>query len=62
MTQREYWNSKYSQLLGSIQSKLYNAMLKGNKIPSGIANYVQVVDMIIAFEYGHLTEFVSVSE
>ena len=62
VTQREYWNSKYSQLLGSIQSKLYNAMLKGNKIPSGIANYVQVVDMIIAFEYGHLTEFVSVSE
>ena len=49
-------------MLGSIQSKLYNAMLKGNKIPSGIANYVQVVDMIIAFEYGHLTEFVSVSE
>ena len=62
VAQREYWNSKYSKLLGSIQSKLYNAMLKGNKISSGTASYIQVVDMIIAFEYGHLTEFVSVSE
>ena len=60
--QREFWNSKYSKLLGNIQSAIYNAMLKGNKISSGTANYIQVVDMIIAFEYGYLTEFVSVSE
>ena len=51
VAQREFWNSKYSKLLGNIQSAIYNAMLKGNKISSGTANYIQVVDMIIAFEY-----------
>lgn len=34
-----------------MQNILYNAMLKGNKVPSGTANYIQVIDMIIAFEY-----------
>lgn len=52
--QREFWKSRYSALLGNIQSKIYNAMLKGNKIPSGTANYIQVVDMIIAFEYAQM--------
>ena len=49
--QQDFWRSRYSKPLGELQSRLYNAMLKGNKIPSGTANYVQVVDMIIAFEY-----------
>lgn len=50
-TQQEFWRSRYSKTLGELQSTLYNAMLKGNKISSGTANYIQVVDMIIAFEY-----------
>ncbi len=49
--QQEFWRSRYSKTLGELQSTLYNAMLKGNKISSGTANYIQVVDMIIAFEY-----------
>ena len=49
--QQEFWRSRYSNTLGELQSTLYNAMLKGNKISSGTANYIQVVDMIIAFEY-----------
>lgn len=51
INQQNYWRSQYRKTLGEIQHKLYNAMLKGNKISSGTANYLQVVDMIIAFEY-----------
>ncbi len=51
VNQQNFWRSQYSKTLGEIQHKLYNAMLKGNKISSGTANYLQVVDMIIAFEY-----------
>lgn len=51
ISQQNFWKSQYSETLGEIQSRLYNAMLKGNKISSGTANYLQVVDMIIAFEY-----------
>ena len=50
-SQQEFWRSRYSKTLGELQSTLYNAMLKGNKITAGTANYIQVVDMIIAFEY-----------
>ena len=50
-SQQEFWRSRYSKALGQLQSALYNAMLKGNKITAGTANYIQVVDMIIAFEY-----------
>ena len=46
--ERNYWNSLYSPLLGKIQSAIYNAFLKGNKIPSGTANYLEVIDMIIS--------------
>lgn len=49
--QQQYWRDKYSKTLGEVQNLLYNAMLKGNKVPSGTANYIQVIDMIIAFEY-----------
>ena len=49
--QQDFWRFRYSKPLGEFQNRLYNAMLKGNKIPSGTANYMQVVDMIIAFEY-----------
>ena len=46
--ERNYWNSLYSPLLGKIQSAIYNAFLKGNKILSGTANYLEVIDMIIS--------------
>jgi hypothetical protein len=31
---------------------MYDLMLKGNKIPSGTKNYLQVIDLIIAMEEG----------
>lgn len=49
--QQNFWNSKYSKTLGTIQSRIYDAMLKGNKISSGTKNYMQVIDLIIATEY-----------
>ena len=49
--QQNFWNSKYSKTLGNIQSRIYDAMLKGNKISSGTKNYMQVIDLIIATEY-----------
>ena len=49
--QQNFWNSKYSKTLGNIQSRIYDAMLKGNKISSGTQNYMQVIDLIIATEY-----------
>ena len=49
--ERDYWNSLYSTFLGNIQSAIYNAFLKGNKIPSGTANYLEVIDMIISVPY-----------
>ena len=50
--QQQYWREKYSPLLGSLQSYMYDLMLKGNKIPSGTQNYLQVIDLIIAMEEG----------
>ena len=48
--QRDYWNEKYSKILGDIQSSVYNAFLKGNKVSSGTASYLEVIDMIISFK------------
>ena len=36
--EREYWESLYSTLLGKVQSTIYNAFLKGNKISTGTAS------------------------
>ena len=47
-TQREYWNSRYSKSLGRLQSAVYDAFLKGNKVSSGTASYLEVIDMIIS--------------
>lgn len=47
--QREYWNSLYSKSLGRLQSAVYDAFLKGNKVSSGTASYLEVIDMIISF-------------
>ena len=48
--QREYWNSLYSKALGRLQSVVYDAFLKGNKVTSGTASYLEVIDMIISFD------------
>ena len=47
--QREYWNSRYSKSLGRLQSAVYDAFLKGNKVSSGTASYLEVIDMVISF-------------
>ena len=49
--QQNFWKSKYNKTLGKIQNRIYDAMLKGNKISSGTKNYMQVIDLIIATEY-----------
>lgn len=46
----EYWNSMSSELLDSIHNIIYNAFLKSNRIPSGTKNYLQVIDLILAFQ------------
>ena len=48
--QRQYWNSRYSKTLGRLQSAVYDAFLKGNKVTSGTASYVEVIDMIISID------------
>lgn len=52
--QQDFWKSKYSGVLGKIQSVIYDSMLKVNKIPSGTKNYAQVIELIIATEYNVL--------
>lgn len=46
----EYWNSMSSEFLDSMHNKIYNAFLKSNRIPSGTKNYLQVIDLILAFQ------------
>ena len=48
--QRQYWNSRYSKFLGRLQSAVYDAFLKGNKVTSGTASYLEVIDMVITFD------------
>lgn len=49
--QQSFWKSKYNKILGKIQSAVYDSMLRANKISSGTKNYMQVIELIIAFEY-----------
>jgi hypothetical protein len=49
--QQNFWKSNYNKILGKMQSAVYDSMLKANKISSGTKNYLQVIDLIIAFEY-----------
>lgn len=43
-----YWQALYSPVIGEAQEILYNSFLKGNKIPSGTANYSEVIALLIA--------------
>lgn len=45
-----YWESRYSSLIGNMQQKLYNFFLKGNNIPTGTANYSEVIGLLISYE------------
>lgn len=45
-----YWQSLYSPLIGEAQDVVYNLFLKGNKIPTGTANYSEVIGLLIALE------------
>lgn len=55
ITQRQqisaYWQSQFNPLLLSIQKTMFEALLKGNRIPSGHQNYDQVLNLIISLEY-----------
>ena len=44
----EYWSSLYSPFLGEIQDVVYNVFLKGNNIPTGTANYSEVIALLIS--------------
>ncbi|WP_308777592.1 DUF3810 domain-containing protein [uncultured Bacteroides sp.] len=45
---QEYWQVRYSPLVGKIQDVVYSWYLKGNKISSGQKNYSEVIGMIIS--------------
>lgn len=47
MALRQYWLDKRNPKLDKIQRKLYDIFLKFNKIPSGIQNYSEVVQMMM---------------
>lgn len=52
--QREYWNNLYSRSLGKLQAAVYDAFLKGHKVSSGTASYLEVIDMIISVNFVQL--------
>lgn len=47
---REYWDARYSRTLGDMQDAFYNFYLKGNNIPTGTANYSEVVGLLVSYE------------
>lgn len=47
-SEQDYWADLYSPLIGRIQHRLYDHFLKGNNIPSGTANYNEVIQIILS--------------
>lgn len=45
-----HWNALYSPRYGEMQDVVYNLFLKGNNIPSGTANYSEVIALLIALQ------------
>lgn len=43
-----YWRGKYVPKAGQIQSKVYNAYLKSNKVSSGTKNYSEVIGLLMS--------------
>ena len=50
LQEQDYWEERFSPWLGRIQGWAYNLFLKGNRISSGMANYNEVVQMILTLE------------
>ncbi len=48
--EQAFWRERYVPWIGRLQSKFYNLFLKGNRIRSGIANYNEVVQMILTLQ------------
>ena len=46
-TEQAYWRERYVPWIGRLQAWSYNLFLKGNRIRSGMANYSEVVQMIL---------------
>lgn len=46
---RDYWDARYSRTLGDMQHAFYNFYLKGNNIPTGTANYSEVVGLLVSY-------------
>ena len=47
LQEQGYWQERFSPLLGRIQGWFYDLFLKGNRISSGMANYNEVVQLIL---------------
>ena len=45
---QSHWEALYNPFIGDIQAKIYNWYLKGNRIPTGTANYSEVISLIIS--------------
>ena len=48
----EYWDERYSRLMGTVQNVLYEWYLKGNRISSGQKNYGEVIGIILSMPQG----------
>jgi len=48
--EQQYWNEKYSPIVGKVQDWIYDLYLKGNKIKSGRKNYSEVIGLIISYD------------
>ncbi|MCF0243665.1 MAG: DUF3810 domain-containing protein [Bacteroidaceae bacterium] len=53
-SQGEYWQAKRSPIIKEIQTRLYDWFLKGNNIQSGMANYSEVIGLIMATAHQRL--------
>ena len=49
-SQREFWFSQRSEWLDSLQTALYDWFLTSNNVQGGVANYDQVVGMVVSVE------------
>lgn len=43
-----HWQARYNPAIGELQNRIYTMYLKGNRISSGMANYSEVIALIMA--------------
>lgn len=46
--EQAHWQALYNPFIGRLQAQLYDWYLKGNRIPTGTANYSEVISLIIS--------------